>query len=222
YDREFVASRIYRTGEHPAYKFVPPGIANYPDTARYPWAELPLEERKREAERLLRDAGYGPNNPLRFAFSHRNTSDNPRVAVVAQNDWNSIAPWVIVELRGVENQVHYANLRAKNFEIGDGGWIADFNDAKNYLYLLETRTGDQNYSGYSNPEFDRLVHESDFEPDVERRAQLMLRAEQIALDEAPICMSVFLNSTNLVHPDITGYEDNLEDIHRARWFGIRS
>ncbi|MEZ6022229.1 MAG: hypothetical protein R3C16_02175 [Hyphomonadaceae bacterium] len=73
---------------------------------------------------------------------------------MAQNDWNSIAPWVIVELRGVENQVHYANLRAKNFEIGDGGWIADFNDAKNYLYLLETRTGDQNYSGYSNPEFD--------------------------------------------------------------------
>lgn len=35
-------------------------------------------------------------------------------------------------------------------------------------------------------------------------------------------MSVFMNSTNLVHPDLTGYEDNLEDIHRARWFGIRA
>ncbi|MEZ6022228.1 MAG: hypothetical protein R3C16_02170 [Hyphomonadaceae bacterium] len=65
------------------------------------------------------------------------------------------------------------------------------------------------------------MHESDFEPDVERRAQLMLRAEQIALDEAPICMSVFLNSTNLA-PGHHRHEDNLEDIHRARWFGIRS
>lgn len=221
YDRDFVASQIYRTGERAAYSFVPPGIADYPGTSRYPWAEVPIAERKREAERLLRAAGYGPNNPLSVEFSHRNTSDNPRVAVVVQSDWRSIAPWVTVELRGVETQVHYANLRAKNFDVGDGGWIADYNDAKIYLYLLETRTGPQNYPGYSNPEFDRLVHESDFEPDAAARAQIMSRAEQIMLNDAPICMSVFINSTNLVHPDLTGYEDNLEDIHRARWFGIR-
>lgn len=221
YDRDWVAANIYRTGETPAYSFVPPGILNYPATARYPWAGQPIEQRRQEAERLLRAAGYGPNNPLRFEFSHRNTSDNPRVAVVAQNNWNSIAPWVTVELRGVETQVHYANLRAKNFDLGDGGWIADYNDAKIYLYLLETRTGPQNYPGYSNPEYDRLVHESDFEVDPVARAQLMSRAEQMMLNDAPICMSVFINSTNLVHPDLTGYEDNISDYHRARWFGIR-
>ncbi len=222
FDRDFVANQIYRTGEQPAYKFIPPGVYNYPSTARYPWSELPLAERKREAERLLREAGYGPNNPFRFAFSHRNTSDNPRVAVVAQNDWNSVAPWVTVELRGVENQVHYANLRAKNFECGDGGWIGDYNDAKNFLYLFESRTGTQNYPGYSNPTYDQLIRDSDVERDDQRRAQLMLQAEQLLLSEAPICCSVFINSTNLVHPDLSGYEDNIEDIHRARWFGIRS
>jgi oligopeptide transport system substrate-binding protein len=222
YDREFVASQIYRTGERAAYALVPPGISNYPGTARYAWADVPISERKREAERLLRAAGYGPNNPLQFEFSHRNTSDNPRVAVVVQNDWSSIAPWVTVELRGVEVQVHYANLRAKNFDVGDGGWVADFNDPRNYLYLLETRTGPQNYSGYSNPVYDRLVEQSDFEPDASRRGDLMNQAEQVALNDAPICMSVIINSTNLVHPDLTGYEDNLEDIHRARWFGIRA
>lgn len=222
YDRDFVAAEIYKTGERAAYSFVPPGIADYPSAARYPWAGRPIDERKREAERLLRAAGYGPNNPLSFEFSHRNTSDNPRVAVVAQNDWRSIAPWVRVELRGVEVQVHYANLRAQNFDCGDGGWIADYNDAKTYLYLLETRTGSQNYSGYSNPEYDRLMEQSNFERDAGRRAKIMARAEQLMLNEAPICMSVFINSTNLVHPDLSGYENNLEDIHRARWFGIRA
>ena len=222
YDRDFVAREIYKTGERPAYSFVPPGIADYASTARYPWAGMSMAERKVEAERLLRAAGYGPNNPLQFEFSHRNTSDNPRVAVVVQNDWNSIAPWVTVELAGTETQIHYANLRAKNFTVGDGGWVADFNDARNYLYLLETRTGPQNYPGYSNPAYDDLVNRSDFEPDAQARAQLMIQAEQIALNDAPICMSVFMNSTNLVHPDLTGWEPNLEDIHRARWFGIRS
>ena len=222
YDRDFVAAQIYRTGERPAYCLVPPGIANYPGTARYRWADVPLDQRREEAERLLRAAGYGPNNPLRFEFSHRNTSDNPRVAIVVQNDWRRIAPWVTVELHGVETQVHYDNLRSRNFDVGDGAWVADFNDAKNYLYLFETRSGPQNYAGYSNPVYDQLVRDSDFEPDLERRAELMLQAEQLALDEAPMCMSVFINSTNLVHPDLTGYADNLEDIHRARWFGIRN
>jgi len=222
YDREFVAQRIYRTGDQPAYALVPPGIAGYPSTAQYRWKDDPIAERKAEAERLLRAAGYGPNNPLRFEFSHRATSDNPRVAVVVQNDWNSIAPWVTVELRGVETQVHYANLRAKNFDVGDGGWVADYNDARTYLYLLETRTGPQNYPSYSNADYDRLVAASDFEIDAEARGRLMAQAEQIALDDAPICTSVVINSTNLVHPDLTGYEDNLEDIHRARWFGIRT
>jgi oligopeptide transport system substrate-binding protein len=222
YDRDFVCREIYKTGERPAYAFVPPGIADYPGTARYSWADVPIAERKAEAERLLRAAGYGPNNPFRFEFSHRNTSDNPRVAVVAQNDWNSIAPWVTVELLGVETQIHYANLRAKNFTAGDGGWVADFNDAKNYLYLLETRTGPQNYPGYSNPTYDALVAQADAEPDVQRRAQLMVQAEQMMLDDAPVCGSAFMNALNLVHPDLTGWENNLEDIHRARWFGIKT
>jgi oligopeptide transport system substrate-binding protein len=222
YDRDFVAHAILGSGVQPAYKFVPPGIANAITTARYSWASVPIAERKQEAARLLRDAGYGPNNPLRFVFSHRNTSDNPRVAVVAQNDWRSIAPWVTVELRGGEVGVHYDNLRARNYECGDGGWTADFNDAKNYLFLLETRSGAQNYTGYSNPVFDELVRLADFEVDSARRAELMARAEQTALDDAPICMSTFGNSLNLVHPDLAGYEDNLEDHHRARWFGIRN
>jgi oligopeptide transport system substrate-binding protein len=222
YDRDFVANSIYRTGELPAYAFIPPGIANYPGGPRYRWADAPIEQRRQEAERLLRAAGYGPNNPLSFEFSHRNSSDNPRVAVVAQSNWRSIAPWVHVELRGVEVQVHYDNLRSRNYDMGDGAWTADFNDAKNYLYLLETRTGPQNYCDYSNPAFDALVAQSDSERDVERRAQLMMAAEQIALDDAAVCSSVFINSTNLVHPHLAGYEDNLEDIHRARFFKVRT
>jgi oligopeptide transport system substrate-binding protein len=222
YDRDFVAGSIYRTGERAAYSFIPPGIANYPGGPRYRWADRPIAERREEAERLLRAAGFGPNNPLSFEFSHRNSSDNPRVAVVAQSNWKSIAPWVTVELRAVETQVHYDNLRSRNYDIGDGAWTADFNDAKNYLYLLETRTGPQNYCNYSNPTFDALIAQSDSERDIERRAQLMVQAEQIALDDAAVCTSVFINSTNLVHPDLGGYEDNLEDIHRARFFKVRN
>ncbi|MBI1251129.1 MAG: peptide ABC transporter substrate-binding protein [Alphaproteobacteria bacterium] len=219
-DREFMATQIYKTGERPAYNVLPPGIANYSGGVKYPWADIPVRQRREEARRLLQAAGYGPNNPLRFEFAHRNTSDNPRVAVVAQADWRSIAPWVEVRLAGVETQIHYDNLRAKNFQAGDGGWVADFNDPKNYLFLFETRTGPQNYSGYSNPDYDRLVALSDAERDPVRRDQLIREAEALMLSEAPICTNVFGTSRNLVDPRIAGWEGNVEDIHRARWFQL--
>jgi len=38
------------------------------------------------------------------------------------------------------------------------------------------------------------------------------------LDEAAICPLVFGTSRNLFTPLLDGYEDNLEDIHRVRWF----
>jgi oligopeptide transport system substrate-binding protein len=220
-DREFISSTIYKTGERASYSMVPAGITNYPRTARYPWADQSMDERREQARQLLEEAGFGPDKPLSFEFSHRNTSDNPRVAVVVQNDWSKIAPWVVAELRGVELQVHYANLRAKNFDVGDGGWIADYNDPNSHLSLLETRTGPQNYSGYSNVRYDELMAQANVEVDAIRRMELMAEAEQIMLNEAPVCTIVTLNSTNLVHPDLTGYADNIEDIHRARWFGIR-
>ena len=50
----------------------------------------------------------------------------------------------------------------------------------------------------------------------------MAEAEQLALNDAPFCMTIYGSSRNLVHPDLTGYGDNLEDIHRARWFGIKA
>ncbi len=219
-DRQFMADRIWQAGYQPAWSFVPPGIYGYPEGGRLSFADQPLPARRAEARRLLEEAGYGPDKPLKFTFSHRNTQDNPQVAVVAQADWRAIAPWVEVQLAGVEGQIHYANLRAKNFDCGDGGWVADYNDAYTYLYLLETRTGPQNYPGYSNPEYDRLMEASTQERDAAARAAIMRKAEQLMLDDCPVIPVGFGTSKNLVDPRIKGFAGNLEDIHRTRWMTI--
>jgi oligopeptide transport system substrate-binding protein len=113
-------------------------------------------------------------------------------------------------------------MRAKNFDIGDGGWIGDYPDAQTYLYLLETRTGSMNYPGFSDPDYDELMAQSSRENDPAVRADMLRRAEQIALDENPIIPVFLESSANLVDPRITGFYDNIEDKHRARWMCIRS
>lgn len=217
-DREFVTKEILKAGQQPAYSLVPPGIADYQSGAMATdFKGQSMEERLARAKKLLEEAGYGPEKPLKFTFSFRNSGDNPRVAPVVQQNWAKIAPWVQVEILGAETQINYEKLRQGDFELGDAGWISDFNDAKNFVYLFQTSTDQLNYGKYSNPEFDKLMEAADVEKDTVKRANLMKQAEAIVLKENGFMPMWFLTNRNLVSPRVTGWVDNAVDIHRARY-----
>lgn len=218
-DREFIANEILRAGQRPAYSLVPPGIGNYAggETVRAQWADTPVEERRQTARALLEAAGYGPDNPFRFEYTYRATGDNPRIAPVVQNDWASIAEWVQPELIVNDTQIHYDNLRASDFQVADGGWIADYNDPYNFLFLGEYRSIPMNYSRYNNPEYDQLVTDANMEQDLEVRGQMLAAAEQMLIDDMPLIPIVYYVNKNLVNPRVTGWEDNLVNIHRSRY-----
>ena len=76
-----------------------------------------------------------------------------------------------------EVKVHYADLKQGDFQVARAGWIADYNDAQNFLYLLETRTGANNYGRYSNPDFDNLMLEAEVTADLIKRSEMMRKAE---------------------------------------------
>jgi len=216
-DRDHITQNVIKSGYISAYSLVPPGIGNYPQGAIVHWAKLSFEERRARAKELLMEAGFGPDNPLQFEYTHRSTGDNPVAAPGVQSDWNAIAPWVNVTIAQIETQILYANLRAGDFSIGDGGWIADYNDASNFLYLMETRAGPQNYANYSNPVYDQLMDAVNREMDMVERADMMKRAEQMMLDDMPIIPMWYLVNKALVNPKVTGWVDNIVHTHRSRY-----
>ncbi|MEM8615423.1 MAG: peptide ABC transporter substrate-binding protein [Pseudomonadota bacterium] len=217
-DRDFLVNNVMTPGFVAAYSFVPPGMSNY-DTERpqVDWATMDRRDRLVEARRLLEEAGYGPDNPLQFEFIHRSTDDNPKAAPVAQANWKDIAPWVDAQILRQDTKVLYARLRQSDFEVSDGGWLADYNDPLNFLYLLDSATGQQNYGNYANPEYDALLQAAGQERDLVKRAELFAQAEKIMLDEYPITPMWFQVTKNLVDPTLTGWAENAEDNHRSRW-----
>ncbi len=217
-DRETITDRILKAGETPAYSIVPASIPNYPVKARLAWAEMPMAERIERAKALLAEAGFGPGNPLRFEFSHPSSTDAKRIATALQQMWR--AGGVEVELIPGEVRVTYNNLRSQNYDVGWAGWIADFPDAKNFLYLAESRSGEMNYSKYDSVAFNDLVIASDNEADAAKRGELLRQAEQQLLDDAPMAPVLFSVSRNLVNSYVKGFEDNLTNIHRTRFMRI--
>lgn len=220
--REAIAEKLIGSGTIPAYSFVPPGVENYSklhemDTSA-PFKVLTPEERRAEARRLLAEAGYGPNNPLEVTISYNTSKDHKKIALAAAHGWKQIG--VRTRLFNMEAKVHYNALKVADFEIARAGWIGDFNDAQNFLFLLESETGPLNYGQFSNPEFDRLMKEADAALDLKQRAILMARAERIAMAEQPITPIYYYVSRNLVAPWVKGWVDNIRDAHLSRFMRI--
>ena len=116
--------------------------------------------------------------------------------------------------------VHYADLKQGNFDVARAGWIADYNDPQNFLYLLETRTGVNNYGGYSVKEFDDLMLEASQTADMKKRAGLLAKAEAIAMEDQPIIPIYYYVSKNLVSQKVKGWVDTVNDIHRWRYLKL--
>jgi oligopeptide transport system substrate-binding protein len=214
-DREFITNGISEGyGYTPAYTFVPPGVANYQPPAPPAWASWPLERRQAEARRLLAQAGYGPKNPLRVELK---TSQLEATALTSsiQSDWAAIG--VKGAIAGSEFQVVLQSYRMRDFDMGFTGWIADYNDAMAFLYLMDSGTGAMNYGGYANPRYDALLAAANNEADLKTREKILQQAESVMLNDYPVAPVYFASNLNLVNPRVTGWVDNIVDQHPTRY-----
>ncbi|NWG46005.1 MAG: peptide ABC transporter substrate-binding protein [Alphaproteobacteria bacterium] len=219
-DRKAITDQVFMGFSGvPAYSFVPTGIANYPGTPKVGFVDMAMPERQAEARRLLAEAGFSKANPLRFALSYRSGNDDARRYVIAvQAMWKMVG--IEAELDPREPKVLYDLLKEKDFTVGEAGWVADFNDPYNFLFLAHSKSERFNYPNFNDAEYDRLLDAAEREPDLGRRGELLAEAEQILLDSHTFMPTYFLVSRNLVGRHVTGYVGNVNDVYRTRWLGI--
>ncbi len=218
-NREAIVDKVLKTGELAAYSFVPPGVAYYENPSEVEWKNIPFKKRQEMAKKLLKEAGFDKSNPLALTLRYNTSENHKRVAVAVASMWKQIG--VKVELFNSEVKVHYADLKQGDFQVARAGWIADYNDAQNFLYLLETRTGANNYGRYSNPEYDKLMLEAEMTADLPKRAKLMQKAEAIAMADQPVIPIYHYVSKCLVAKNVIGFSDNPKDIHRWRYISLK-
>jgi len=217
YGRELITDRILRLGERPAYGIVPPGTANYPGGAALPFRSMPPGARLAKARALMSQAGYGPARRLKTTYSTDTSPDSRRIATATQAMMRDIH--IDLEIVQSELQILFARLRAHDFDLAGASWIADFDDASNFLDLLRSGSGN-NYGGYANPAYDALLDKAQNLTDLAARGQLLVQAEQMALNDDAWIPMRFMVTRNLVEPYVKGWTPNAQNRNRTRWLRI--
>ena len=217
-DRETLTEKVIRVGQIPAYNLVPPGMPGYSYTAQMGFKSLPLPERLEKARTLLAEAGFNAKNPLKFNFSIYNTKEWRHWAVVLQFMWRTIG--VDMQIAPLDSQILYDYLRKKDFDVASAGWIADYRDPKNFLFLFQTSTTELNYGSYSNASYDELVAQSDQIRDPAARLQTIAQAEQQLLDDCGVIPLMHDVTRDLVSPQVSGWIPNVVNFNRSRYLSL--
>ena len=213
-DRDFMTAKLLRAGQQPLYGFVPPGTAGHVPPRPPLWTSWPFDKRQAVARALLARAGFGPGRPLTMRLKYPNSGDRV-IATAIQADWRAVG--VHVSLEPVEGQIFFADMRARDFDVGIANWIADFDDPLTFLGILQGSAGAQNYGDYASPTYDALLAAAGREPDEGRRARLLGRAEALMLAELGVVPLYTNVSRNLVDPRLTGFTDNISNWHPKRF-----
>ena len=217
-DRELIAARVLGGGERPACSLVPPEVSGYAPP-RGADCRSDHDETLAQARRLLAEAGYGPERPLTLQIRYNTGELHERIAVAIGALWEDQLG-VTTKLVQEEFRVLLDRVRAgQATQVWRASWIADYDDPVSFLAILAGNSP-VNGTGWSDPEYDRLLADAAQAREPEGRMALLAAAEARALAAAPVMPLYFYVSKKLVKPWVRGVTDNPLNVHPSRYISL--
>lgn len=201
-DRDIIAQKIMGQGQIPAYGLTPPfthGITLSPPA----WAQQTQAERNATAKELLAQAGFNPQNPLRFTLLYNTSEQNKRQAIAAASMWQKNLG-AVVTLQNHEWKTLLETRHQAQYDVVRATWCADYNEPSTFLNMLLSGSS-INTAFYNSPEFDQLMKQTLMHSDEAGRASLYQQAEAQLDKDSPIVPVYYRVSVRLVKPWVGGF-----------------
>lgn len=149
-----------------------------------------------EAKRLLAEAGYPDGRDARTGKPLVLNYDTQGVGpgYQARLDWTAkqfAKLGIQVEIRNTDYNRFQDKMRKGAAQFFFWGWLADYPDPENFLFLLygpnsKAKHDGENASNYANPEFDRLFDQMKDMDNTPERARIIRRMIDIMQQDVPM------------------------------------
>ncbi|MEO8745489.1 MAG: peptide ABC transporter substrate-binding protein [Candidatus Dormiibacterota bacterium] len=210
-DRTSYVTNILKGVGTPITSMIPKGMSGYgpTNTQSFDCTAAKAELAKAKA------AGVTDAQLANIHFEYRNSATRKTSSEFLQAQWKGCLG-INVILDAKDSASVSQDLRKLNYQIsGFSGWQADYPDGQDWYDIFLTGSGNQ-FSGWSNTEYDNQVKIGDNSPKSSDRATAYTAAEKILDAQAPVTF-VFQNiNFFLVSPKLKGITYSAIDDY---WYG---
>ena len=185
-------TRVFTNGRGiPAQSPLPPGIFVYDAEYKNPFRTVDLKR----AQALMVEAGYPggidpkTNKPLRLSFDTSDTSpDGGARFKFFVRAWRKLG--ISVEVSATDYNRFQKKMREGAFQIFLWGWVADYPDPENFMFLLwskmsRKKSGGPNTANFSNAKYDELFLKMATRENDDRRMEIMKEMRTLLEHERP-------------------------------------
>jgi peptide/nickel transport system substrate-binding protein len=141
-----------------------------------------IEKNRAEAQKIMKELGYGPDKPLKIKVATRNIAIYRDPAVILIDQLKQI--YIDAELEPIDTTIWYNKVQQKQYQVGLNLTGAGLDDPDGVFYENFYSTSDRNYTGYKNPEVDKMIDQQSAETDVAKRKVLVGEIERVLLKDA--------------------------------------
>lgn len=184
-----------------------------------------------EAKRLMVEAGYAQG---RDAQTGRPLVLNYDYYVLPTPERKAEIDWMVrqfakidiqLEVRATDNNQFQDKVRKGKHQVYWSGWVADYPDAENFLFLLygpngKTRSDGESYANYQNPEYDHLFAQLKYLQDGPQKQALIDRMVDIVQQDAPWSFGFFPYSSAAVQHWVHNSKPSLMTRDQGRYLRL--
>jgi oligopeptide transport system substrate-binding protein len=184
-DRDTLITRVLKSGE-PARWFARPGILGAPDARD----TLGIAFDPARVKQYLTAAGTANKKWPAITLGVNATDQWQQVAATVVQMWKD-QMGVDVKISAHEWKPYLTLLQNDPPPIYRLGWCASYPDAASFDYDVFRSGSPENHTGWSNPEYDRLVEQAAQETDAGKRQALYRSAEKILVEDDAVIIPLW-------------------------------
>src|SRR5437588_226068 len=172
-----------------------------------------IAKNRADARKIMEKLGYGPDKRLSVTLSSRNIPAYRDPAVILIDHMKEI--YIDGILEPVETANWFPKVMRKDYTIGINGTESGVDDPDQQYYENFVCGAERNYTGYCNPEVDKLIDRQSAESDVNKRKQLVWQIERRLAQEGARPIIFYPRGGTCQQPYVKGLTTMVNSIYNG-------
>jgi peptide/nickel transport system substrate-binding protein len=172
-----------------------------------------VQKNREEARAIMKKLGYGPDKHLPLKIATRGISLYKDPAVILAGQLKEV--WIDADVDIIETSQWFPKIARKNYQIGlntTGNGVDD--PDQNYFENFACKS-ERNYTGYCNPEIEKLFDVQSAESDMEKRKKIVWEIDRKLLEDGARPVIMWNRAAICMQPYVKGYVAQVNSVYNG-------